>query len=149
MTSQCGEYALNAGQARLHARTSMHKPTCSGTRALTYTNMKYLLLLHCNIIRERAQMSHYTYIGCFVFPYNIQITSDALITCNNVFLEKQMLPQTSRNFCHFMEVEYSLPSLQEPAVVYILSQVKSLLQQYLTTRLRLLFSRRFQFIIYW
>ena len=52
MTSQYGACALRAGVARLHARTRMHTPTCTGThthaRTHKQTNEKYLLLFNDN-----------------------------------------------------------------------------------------------------
>ena len=40
MTSQYGAYALNAGQARLHARVDMHTPKCPCNHAHAHAHIR-------------------------------------------------------------------------------------------------------------
>ena len=69
MTSQYGVYALHAALARLHARMRMHTTKRSGTHMHARTHAQACTL--CNtycfstaiIIRERASVLRYTYIG--------------------------------------------------------------------------------------
>ena len=64
MTSQYGAHELHAGQARLHARTRMHTPMRLA-HARTHTCNTYCFTT-ATIIRKRASLLRYTYIGCIV-----------------------------------------------------------------------------------
>jgi hypothetical protein len=65
--SQYGAYALHAGWAELDARTGMHTPTRSGSRACKHAQMCNIYCFStATVIREHASMLRYTYIFCLV-----------------------------------------------------------------------------------
>jgi hypothetical protein len=75
VTSQYGTYALHAGQARVHARTSTRARTRMQARLHTDKYVIFIAFPGQQLLRERASMLRYKYIAHLVIFTAVSVYS--------------------------------------------------------------------------